>query len=424
MKNVHYLKRNVDDVLKFKLQTFGAVNIVGPKWCGKSTTAAQFSNSAIKFQDISDKETLKVSAKINPGLLLNGEKPRLIDEWQEAPELWDAVRASVDNSSNKGLYILTGSTSKKPNTAHTGTGRISTLEMYTMSLYESQESNGTVSIKDLFSSKELYSNGCESKLNFSDLIFATCRGGWPESVKIDNKKKQLAIADDYFKQIYKNDIHSVDNTRRNSETCKRLLQSYARNISTLAKNSTIIADINSSSEISKPTFYEYHDMLNRLFIIEDLPAWSPAIRSKSAIRKGPKREFTDPSIAVAALGVTPDYFNTDLLTFGFIFETLCIRDLRIYSQNLGGHLSYYHDKTGLEADAVLHLKDGTYAIMEFKLGQLGIDEGAKNLNKIEELCKKSNNVKPPDLKIVITATQYGYKRPDNVFVIPIGCLKD
>lgn len=422
--NMKYLNRIIDDEVKFKLDVFGAINIVGPKWCGKTTTALKFSKSNLLLHNVVNKEALIHTAQIDPGALLCGENPRLIDEWQDAPQLWDAVRSVCDTSENKGLFILTGSTSQKVKTAHTGTGRISKLQMRTMSLYESKESNGCVSLSDLFNTKKLKSKSVKSNLTINELIQAASRGGWPESLKFKEINQQLAISRDYFRQIYETDIFNVDNVKRNSETCETLLRSYARNISTLAKKSSIINDINSKTSISEPTFDDYHNVLTQLFIIEDLPAWNPSIRSKSAIRKTPKREFSDPSIAVAALGVSPEYFNMDLLTFGFIFETLCIRDLRVYSQKLGGKLSYYHDKTGLEADSVLHLDDGRYALIEFKLGQKGIDEGAKNLNKIEELCKISKNTKDPDLKIVITATEFGYLRPDGVFVIPIGCLKD
>ena len=422
--SINYLNRIVDSELKFKLDVFGAINIVGPKWCGKTTTALKFSKSKILLQNAINKEALIRTAQIDPNALLNGDNPRLIDEWQDAPPLWDAVRSMCDMSDKKGLYILTGSTSQKVSTSHTGTGRISKLQMHTMSLYESLESNGCVSLEDLFNNKRLKTKSVKSDLTISGLIKAAARGGWPESLRFKNFDQQLAISRDYFRQIYETDIFNVDNVRRNSETCEMLLRSYARNISTLAKKSSIIKDINNTTLISEPTFDDYHNVLKQLFIIDDLPAWNPSIRSRSAIRKTPKREFSDPSIVIAALGVRPEYFNMDLLTFGFIFETLCIRDLRVYSQKLGGKLSYYHDKTGLEADSVLQLDDGRYAIIEFKLGQKGIDEGAKNLNKIEDLCKSSAKTKVPDLKIVITATEFGYLRPDGVFVIPIGCLKD
>lgn len=425
----NYIKRIVDKELSLKLRAFGATNIVGPKWCGKTTTAEEQSKSVLKLQKNPNKESLIATAEINPLALLSGEQPRLIDEWQDAPNLWDAVRTYCDEHSGKGHFILTGSTSKKVKTAHTGTGRISKLKMYPMSLYESNESNGVISLGDLFNNKKL-NDECVSKLSIENLIFAACRGGWPESILIDDKEAQLAISKDYYKQIYEEDMFRVDGIRRKKSLMKAIIKSYARNISTLAKKTSIIADVNSTNSISEKTFDDYLSVLEDLYIVEDLYGWCPAIRSKTAMRSGRKREFVDPSIAVAAMGVSPEFFNTDLKTFGFIFECLCIRDLRIYSSALGGELSYYHDRNGLEADAVLHLGDGRYALLEFKLGGKEIDEGAKHLCAIEKMLIQHNKIekqvqiKIPDLKIIITGTQYGYKRPDGVYVIPIGCLKN
>ena len=424
-----YLKRIVDKELDLKLRAFGATNIVGPKWCGKTTTAEQRSNSTLRLQKDPNKEALIKTAEINPIALLSGEKPRLIDEWQDAPNLWDAIRSYCDDYSEKGQFILTGSTSKKVETSHTGTGRISKLKMYPMSLYESKESNGSVSLIDLFNNIDL-PTGCTSELSIDQLIFAACRGGWPASVIMKDKEAQIAIAKDYFEQIYEEDMFKVDKVKRNKNTMKAVLKSYSRNLSTLAKSSNIVADVCATNSITDKTLDDYVEVLEDLFVIEDLSGWCPAIRSKSAIRRGRKREFVDPSIAVAAMGVSPEFFNTDLKTFGFIFECLCIRDLRVYSSALGGELSYYHDRYGLEADAVLHLDDGRYALVEFKLGGSDIEEGAGHLCEIETLIQKHNEteiqapIRIPDVKIVITGTQYGYKRPDGVYVIPIGCLKD
>ena len=430
MKKTEYYKRIVDSELSFKLGTFGAVQIVGPKWCGKTTTAIQFAKSALYLQKDPNKEALIETAKITPSVLLNGEKPRLIDEWQDAPETWDAVRSYCDETNEKGNFILTGSSSKKVKTSHTGTGRISTLKMYPMSLYESKESNGTVSLESLFNNKENLKKGCQSNLSVSDLIKCACRGGWPESVLIKSQKSQLAIAKDYFSQIYLEDMFHVDDVKRNSSTMRAVLRSYARNISTPIKYTNILKDINSTNSITDKTLDDYLDVLSRLYVIDDIEAWCPAIRSKTAIRSSKKIGMIDPSLAVAGLGVNPEFFETDLKTFGFVFESLVIRDLRIYSSNLGGIVSYYRDRYGLEADAVLHLEDGRYALIEIKLGQHEIDDGARHLNEIERLIKEYNKketqvpLRLPDLKIVITGTQYGYKREDGVYVIPIGCLKD
>ncbi len=424
-----YLTRIVDKELDLKLRAFGATNIVGPKWCGKTTTAEQRANSMLRLQKDPNKEALIKTAEINPIALLSGNQPRLIDEWQDAPNLWDAVRSYCDEHSEKGQFILTGSTSKKVNTSHTGTGRISKLKMYPMSLYESKESNGSVSLEDLFNNID-FPNGCTSELSIEQLIFAACRGGWPASVMMKDKEAQIAIPKDYFEQIYEEDMFKVDKVKRNKNTMKAVLKSYSRNLSTLAKNTNILADVCATNSITDKTLDDYVRVLENLFIIEDLSGWCPAIRSKSAIHSGRKREFVDPSIAVAAMGASPEFFNTDLKTFGFIFECLCIRDLRVYSSALGGKLSYYHDRYGLEADAVLHLADGRYALIEFKLGGSEIEEGSSHLCKIETMIKKYNEtekqvpIRLPDVKIVITGTQYGYKRTDGVYVIPIGCLKD
>ena len=425
-----YYKRVVDKELELKLRAFGATNIVGPKWCGKTRTALQKAKSKIMFQKESDKEALLVTARINPDVLLEGEQPRLIDEWQDAPTIWDAVRSYCDDNYGQGHFILTGSTSKRVKTQHSGTGRISELKMYPMSLYESLESNGSVSLMDLFDGVEDLSNGCVSDLSIDDLIFAACRGGWPESIMLKDKEAQLAIPKDYFHQIYTKDMYSVDDVERNPQTMRAILRSYARNISTLAKKVSILNDVNSTNSISEVTLDDYISVLEKLYVVEDIYGWCPSIRSKEAMRSGRKREFVDPSIAVAALGGSPKKLNLDLRTFGFIFETLCIRDLKIYSQSHGGEVSYYHDKFGLEADAVLHLDDGRYALIEMKLGSFEIEDGASHILEIERLIKKHNEkdeehpIRLPDLKIVLSGTKYGYKRDDGVFVVPIGCLKD
>ena len=426
----NYLPRICDDELSLKLEAFGAVHIVGPKWCGKTTTAKQFAKSYIEMQDPDKRDMYLATAKIKPSNLLIGENPRLIDEWQIAPNLWDAVRVSVDRRGEDGLYILTGSNSiDKSGIMHTGTGRIDTLVMYPMSLFESGESNGTVSLSQLFQTGVM-PEGCVSALSFDDLVFAACRGGWPSSLQKRSKKAQLLTAQSYFEGLCREDVSNLDGVRRDEIATRLLLRSYARNISTTASNRSVIRDINANYEMGDTMYYEYVSALKKLFVIQDIEAWCPAIRSKSALQASDKKELVDPSLAVAALGAAPDYFNLDLKTFGFIFETLCIRDLKIYSGALGGRLSYYRDRYGLEADAVLHLRDGRYALIEFKLGSADIDEGAKHLLEIERLIAVYNEketqakLRAPDLKLVITGTQYGYQRPDGVFVIPIGVLRN
>ncbi|MCQ2795815.1 MAG: DUF4143 domain-containing protein [Bacilli bacterium] len=425
-----YINRIVDQEIDKKLSIFGALQIIGPKWCGKTTTGEHHSKSEIKFQETFDVENLIKLTRFNPGVLLEGDKPRLIDEWQDAPNIYDAVRNYCDNSSNFGNFILTGSTSRKVTTRHTGTGRISKILMYPMSLYESGESNGHVSLIDLFNDKKIDPKRFTSSLSLEDLIFLACRGGWPKSLLIANKTDQLEVAKDYYKQIYTSDMYNVDQIKRNAKTMRAILRSYARNISTLASLETILADVASTNKISKVTLYDYIDVLDRLYIVKNLEGWCPMIRSATAMRSGKKIEFVDPSIAVAALKATPKSLLYDLKTFGFIFETLCIRDLRVYSSKFGGEICYYHDRYDLEVDAVLFLNDGRYALIEIKLGDDEIDEGIRHLNKVEQLIKTYNKKETkkkldlPTLKMVVTGSKYGYKTKDNVFVIPIGCLKD
>lgn len=427
-----YFQRLVDDELDLRLRASGAVLVAGPKWCGKTTTAEQKARSVIKMQDPDFRDNYLETVAIKPSLLLKGENPRLIDEWQDAPALWDAVRTEVDRRREDGLFILTGSSSFDfSKTSHSGTGRISRMKMLPMSLFESRESNGQISLTNLFNDPQSDIDGITSNLSIELLIHAACRGGWPASLFKKGDDAQLFVAQDYLGNICETDISTVDGVVRNPKWTKAILKSYARNISTLAKTSSIHKDIVSESDnFTIVTLDSYLNALRKLFVIEDLDAWSPSIRSATSIRSGKKREFIDPSIAVAALGVSPEYFYTDLKTFGFIFETLCIRDIKAYSQKMRGELSYYHDRTGLEADAVLHLKDGRFALIEFKLGSREIEEGASHLTKLKGLIQdynqKSNQVKlrEPDLLMVVTGGQMAYTRPDGVKVVPIGCLRD
>ena len=426
---MNYKKRIVDDLLDLKLESFGATLIVGPKGCGKTTSAKQKAKSFIEFQDEEQRENLLAVAKTSPSRLLLGDKPRLFDEWQDAPKLWGAIRKSIDDLGENGLYILTGSSSQEVETPHTGTMRISRLQMLPMSLYESEESNGSVSLKELFDNPDNF-DGCQSNMSIDDIIFAICRGGWPKSLSNKTERSKLEVAKDLYKQTYSVDISNIDKTKRNPRWAQAILQSYSRNICTLAESKTIYGDVHANFDIGSTSFYDYVSALERLYILDDIDAWCPAIRSKSAIRSSKKRNLIDPSLAVTAMGLSPEYFNTDFKTLGFLFESVCIRDLKIYSSKFDGIISYYHDRYGLEADGVLHLNDGRYALIEFKLGSSEIEEGATHLIEIENLIKEYNAkekqcpLRLPDLKIVITGTQYGYKRDDGVLVIPIGCLKD
>lgn len=429
---IRYLPRIVDRELQLRLDAFGATLIVGPKWCGKTTTGEQQAKSILRMQDPDKRDGYLATAATKPSLLLKGHNPRMIDEWQVAPMLWDAIRTAVDQRQEDGLFILTGSTSVDQKAImHSGTGRISRMKMYPMSLYESEESSGGISLKELFDEPMLDIDGISSTLSIEELIFAACRGGWPATLRKKTNAAKLLTAREYIHNICETDITTVDGVQRNPIWTNMILRSYARNISTLAKKTSILQDVIANAEsMTSVTMDSYLNALEKLFVIEDVNAWCPAIRSKTVIRSGDKREFTDPSIAVAAMGLTPEYLETDLKTFGFIFECLCIRDLKVYSQALGGKISYYHDRYGLEADAVLHLDDGRYALVEFKLGSAEIEVGAKHLLEIVGLIRKHNEeeeqvpLKEPDLLMVITGGSIAYTRKDGVKVIPIATLKD
>ncbi len=425
-----YLPRYTDQELRESLEYMGAVVITGPKWCGKTTTAKQQCNSLIELQHpVNGKSYLKL-ADTNPLELLKGEKPLLIDEWQMAPELWDAVRYLVDESDEEGAYVLTGSTTvDESKIKHSGAGRIKRIVMRPMSLYESGESTGEISLMDLFDDENFNIDGLKSNLSIIDLIFAACRGGWPESLNKKTRKQQLSIVSDYIDIICNSDVSEVDGVKRNPQRVKAILKSYARNISTLATKKTLMKDIRTEYEdISLPTYNSYLNALERLYVIQNIPAWSPNIRSANTIRKSYKKEFIDPSIAVASLNLTPEKLLKDFETFGFIFENLCIRDLLVYSSPLNGEILYYNDDSGLEADCIIYLSDGRYALIEFKLGNREIDKGAENLLKLKELIKKSVEDKKIDLEepsflAVITGGEMAYTRDDGVKVIPIGCLR-
>ena len=425
-----YLPRYTDQELKESLEYMGAVLITGPKWCGKTTTAKQQCKSLKELQHpIKGKSYLKL-ADTNPIELLKGEKPMLIDEWQMAPELWGAVRYLVDESDEDGLYILTGSTTVDASKiSHNGAGRIKRIVMRPMSLYESGESTGEISLMDLFDNENLYIDGISSNLTITDLIFAACRGGWPESLSKKTRKHQLAIVSNYIDIICNSDVSEVDGVKRSPQRVKAILRSYARNISTLATKKTLMKDIKTEYEdISLPTFNSYLNALERLYVIQNIPAWSPNIRSANTIRKSYKKEFIDPSIAVACLNLTPEKLLKDFETFGFIFENLCIRDLLVYSSSVNGEVFYYNDDSSLEADCVIYLNDGRYALIEFKLGNREIDKGAENLLKLKKLIKKSVedkkiHLEEPSFLAVITGGEMAYTRADGVKVIPIGCLR-
>ena len=402
-----YLPRIIDPELSLRLEAFGATLIVGPKWCGKTTSGEQKAKSILRMQDPDRREGYLATAATKPSLLLKGANPRLIDEWQMAPVLWDSVRTAVDQRQEEGLFILTGSTSvDNSKIMHSGTGRISRMKMYTMSLFESGESNGSISLKALFDDPALDIDGIASELSIDELIFAACRGGWPASLRRRSDSAKLLIARDYMRNICETDISTVDGVSRNPAWTTMILRSYARNVSTLAKKTNIYRDVAANADSMTPaTMDAYLNALEQLFVIEDVEAWCPAIRSATTLRSGRKREFTDPSIPVAALGLTPEYLQTDLKTFGFLFECLCIRDLKVYSQAMGGRLSYY-------------------------LGSREIELGAKHLLQLSGLIRKHNEkekqvpLREPDLLMVITGGDMAYTREDGVKVVPIGALRD
>lgn len=421
--SLEYWPRMIDELLEEYLEVFGATLIVGPKWCGKTTSAENLAKTSIKLQDSRKSKDYLRMVDIDPSLLLNGDTPLLLDEWQVAPILWDAVRSIVDERQLPGQFILTGSAvPKDEGMMHTGTGRIARLMMYPMSLYESKESNGKISLKDLFHGNTQV-NGIESQLDISSLVSAICRGGWPASIGKSDRAASL-IVENYINALCESDVSRISSGLKNPQRIRAILQSYARNISTLATKATIRKDVIANDQnISEATFFAYLNALERLFVIQDIPAWSPAIRSKSAIRATTKRGFIDPSLAVAALSLSPQDLLQDMNALGFMFESLVIRDLRIYSQTMGGNISYYHDRYGLECDAVLHLKDGSYALIEMKLGSREIDEGSMHLLELKELITQ-HGMKQPSLLMVITGGKIAYQREDGVYVIPIGCLKD
>jgi len=417
-----YLKRLIDKTLVQELEAFGAVLLTGPKWCGKTTTAKQLARSALFMQDPDKRESYLRTAELQPSALLLGDKPRLIDEWQMAPQLWDAVRFDIDKQGTEGIYILTGSTTvDEDKIEHSGAGRISRLMMRTMSLFESEDSNGSISLKELFENpSEII--GVSSK-TISDVANLVVRGGWPNSIgkKEEITRRQIA---GYCDVIAKSEIKTIDGVQRDEEKTKAVLRSFSRHISTQTPNSTILKDILSNNEsLHKNTLDAYITALKKLYIIEDLTAWSPKLRSKTTIRTSDTRHFIDPAIAAYYLGATSRDLIYDPETFSFLFESMVIRDLRVYSQSLEGTVYHYKDKDGLEADAVIHLNDGRWGAIEVKLGAKWIDEGAKNLLALKSKID-NNQMPPPSFLAVITATEFAYKREDGVLVVPLCCLKD
>ena len=421
-----YRNRVVDAILQEKLEGKGAVLIEGPKWCGKTTTAEQIAKSVLYMDDPQSKEQNVNMAALNPKRLLSGETPRLIDEWQIAPKLWDAIRFEVDHRDDLGQFVLTGS-AVPPDTkeiTHSGTGRFSWLMMRPMSLYESGESTGEVSLSRLFEGKGEVDG--ESKLDLERIAFLICRGGWPRSIDMRDKIA-LNQAIDYYDAVVHSDINRADGVEKNPERVKRLMRSLARNQGQQIANTAIAADIavNNEATINQETVAGYISALKKIFVVEDMPAWNPNLRSKSAIRTSDTRYFVDASIAAAALGIGPNDLINDLNTMGFLFETMCVRDLRVYAEALGGSVYHFRNKAGLECDAVVHLRNGSYGLIEIKLGgEKLIREGVETLTSLTESIDTSKMKEPAFRMILTAADQYAYRREDGICIVPVGCLKD
>lgn len=421
-----YRKRIADDILRRKLEGKGAVLIEGPKWCGKTTTAEQIAASVLYMDDPEKKAQNIEMAELNPKRLLKGNTPRLIDEWQLAPKLWDAIRFEVDHRHELGQFVLTGS-AVPPDTkdvTHSGTGRFTWLTMRPMSLYESGDSTGEVSLGNLFETPETIDG--EAHIDLDRLAFLVCRGGWPQAVGM---RDEIALdqAVDYYDAVVHSDINRADNVNKNPERVKRLMRAYARSQGGQVANTAIVRDISGNEEVSinEETVAAYINALKKIFVVEDMPAWNPNLRSKTAVRASDTRYYVDPSIAAAALGIGPQDLIDDLKTFGFLFETLCVRDLRVFADALNGQVYHYRDKEGLECDAVVHLRNGSYGLIEIKLGgDKAIEDGSASLKALSEKIDTDKMKKPSFLMVLTGVGDFAYRRGDGVYVVPVGCLKN
>ena len=420
-----YRKRIADELLELQLEAAGYVIIEGAKWCGKTTTALQQARSVIYMDDPDRKEEYLYLAQTNVRELLEGKTPHLIDEWQKAPQIWDACRFMVDRSPNDGLFILTGSAEPVDQSliSHSGTGRVGWVKMRPMSLWESGESSGGISLAALFEGKFDAERAIDHSLR--DICFLICRGGWPKALE-KSDRAALKLSFNYIDTISKREIKEVDEVNRSEANTRRLLRSYARNQASQASKSAIAADMANfdGQKMDENTISSYIKALKKLFVIEDMEAWNPNLRSKAAIRTADTRYFTDPSMATAALGIGPADLMKDLNTLGLFFETLAVRDLRVYAEANDGQVFHYRDNNNLECDAVIHLRNGHYGLVEIKLGgESLINEGAKNLLLLEQKIN-TDKMYAPSFKMVLTAVgQYAYRRDDGVYIVPIGCLK-
>ncbi len=424
-----YKNRVADKLLERKLKSAGAVLIEGPKWCGKTTTAEKMAQSILYMDEPENKVQNIKMAGIKPSVLLSGNKPRLIDEWQLAPTLWDSIRFSIDHGDGEGSFILTGSSipADLSKAEHSGTGRFARIRMRPMSLFESGESNGEVSLRTLFDETEANPLASVNELDIGDLAYLVCRGGWPRAVLHKDRKVALDQARNYYDSVVKNEISRADGINRNEQRVRLLMRSYARNQGTQVSNAALKKDMfaNDSSTLDEDTVHSYINALKNIFVIEDLPAWMPNLKTKTVIRTSDTRYFIDPSIAASALGIYPKDLINDLNTFGLMFEAMCIRDLRVYADALGGQLYHYRDKSGLECDAVLHLNNGNYGLIEIKIGgDTAIEHGAETLKVLANTIDTTRMHAPSFLMVLTGTSNYAYKRQDGVYVVPIGCLKD
>ncbi|MCL2341686.1 MAG: DUF4143 domain-containing protein [Firmicutes bacterium] len=425
-----YIKRIIDDEIELQLQVTGAIVIKGPKWCGKTTSAKQYGKSILDLQNVKTLEENKRLAENDISLLLEGDKPRVIDEWQVIRPIWNAVRHDVDEKDDVGLYILTGSTTPvDDDTLHTGIGRMSFLEMKPMTLFESGESNGTISLQKIVDGTEKV-RGQKSTIDYQRLAFLTCRGGWPTAI---NKKDDIAIqvVKTYVKGLVESDISKIDGRTRNPILARQILRAYGRHVSTIDSNQTIYEDVQANyGEITEQTIIDYMNVLKRLYVIDEIDSWNPNLRSKTSIRTSPKKGFTDPSIGIAAMEISPKELALDPKTFGFFFENLVNRDLSVYTNKIGGYVRHFRDRFGLECDHVLHFNNGKYGLVQTKLGTSQIDQGIEKLRELRVLIKSKNEeegkivTKEPDFYMVITGGETAYTTEDGIFIVPIGCLKD
>ena len=435
---MEYVRRIIDQEIDRKTEAFNAINIIGPKGCGKTRTAKERCKTVIEFQDEEKRDGYLSVANVSPGLFLRNEKPILFDEWQDAPKIWGTIRKACDDDPEAvGEYYLTGSTSKDVDTPHTGTGRISNLTMYPMTLFETGESNGAISLTAMLQDDSYVIDGMMSTVSLEQLFFAVCRGGWPRCLSIKKPEAKLEIARDYYEQIYTKDISSIDGVKRNAEWARTILWSYARNMATLAKKNSIYSDVKATHDVSEVTISSYIEVLEKLFVLKDIDAWTPQIRSKTSIRSAKKHIFIDPSIALAALGIAPDYFINDLDLFGHAFENLVLRDLLVFADAHGARVMHYSDNIGLEADAVFQMPDGKYALIEIKTGMNSVPSAEKSLLKFKEVIRNHNEKvlankehpgvtyrEPSQLIIICGNAPMAYTTESGVKVVPIGCLRD